>query len=114
MKETEALQVVECERVSMPVMYKDDTRIVLADSDYNEVEVAMEQLGEAGDVLQCGHTVSVLYHEGNLVKVVPPPQIADQLQQDFRKQRRAKLASRQKERKELREKRAHMAEEKGG
>ncbi|OLP90022.1 Nipped-B-like protein B [Symbiodinium microadriaticum] len=112
MKETETLQVVECERVSMPVMYKDDTRLVLADSDYNEVEVAMEQLGEAGEVLQCGHAVSVLYHEGNLVKVVPPPQIADQLQQDFRKQRRAKLASRQKERKELREKRAHMAEDK--
>ena len=113
LKETDTLEVVECERVSMPVMYKDDKRLVLADADYNEVEVAMGQLGEAGDVLQCGHTVSVLYHEGNLVKVVPPPEIADQLQQDYRKQRRATLASRQKERKELREKRAHIAEETG-
>ncbi|CAE7639855.1 efp [Symbiodinium pilosum] len=113
LKETEKLEVVECERVSMPVMYKDDQKLVLADSDYNEVEVAAQQLGEAHEVLECGHTVSVLYHDGNLVKVIPPPAIADQLQQDYRKQRREKLASRQKERKELREKKVQIAEETG-
>ena len=111
LKATETLDVVECERVAMPVMYKDDNRLVLADAEFNEVEVAMQQLGDAGEVLECGHTVSVLYHEGNLVKVIPPPDIADQLQADYRKQRRSLLASRQTERKELKEKRAFLTEE---
>eukprot|EP00434_Breviolum_minutum_P012401 symbB.v1.2.010922.t1/scaffold697.1/size171729/13 len=87
----------------MPVLYKDEERLVLADSNYNEVEIDNLQMGEARELLQSGDTVSVLYHDDNLVKVVPPAAIADELRQSFRKQRREELTAKREARREERE-----------
>lgn len=94
--------MIECDRVSMPVLYQDEERLVLADSNFNEVEISAEQVGDATALLTSGDTVSVLYHEDNIVKVVPPPAVADELRQTFRKQRREELTAKREARREER------------
>ena len=47
-----------------------------------------------------GDKVSVLLHDEQLVKVVPPPGVADEARENYRKQRRAELDARQKRRQE--------------
>ncbi|CAJ1396029.1 unnamed protein product [Effrenium voratum] len=96
LKENDRVDVINCDRVSMPVLYKDEKWLVLADADYNEVAVSRAQLGDAAEMLQSGEVVSVMYHDDNIVKVVPPPHIADAVRDAYRKQRRAQLAARRK------------------
>eukprot|EP00913_Durusdinium_trenchii_P004896 g4545.t1 len=101
LKENEHLTVIDCDRVSMPVLYKDSERLVLADAEYNEVGVTSQQLGDAFHLLESGDTVSVLYNEGELVKVVVPTKVADEVRLAYRTgrtQRREELARRQRER----------------
>eukprot|EP00435_Cladocopium_sp_Y103_P010803 s1172_g2.t2 len=102
LKESETLEVIDCDRVSMPVLYQDEERLVLADSDYNEVEISSQQVGDATALLTSGDTVSVLYHEDNIVKVIPPPAVAEELRQTFRKQRREELSAKREARREER------------
>merc|ERR1740121_3026441 len=95
--DADEVRVVECERAQATVLYKDEAsgRLVVAGPDYDEVEVPLSQLGEAANCLDAGSQVSLLTHEGHVVKVVPPPAVADELRLKYRKERRAELAERQ-------------------
>ncbi|CAE8586323.1 unnamed protein product [Polarella glacialis] len=97
MSDSASVVLVECDRAKMPVLYKDlvGKRLVLADSEYNELSVSLAQVGDAADALNAGAEVSVLTHEGNIVKIVPPPEIAEALQQEHRRARREQLQARQ-------------------
>jgi len=91
---------VECDVVERVVMYQnhDIGMFVLADDEYNEVWMPLMQVGEVADEMDAGTKVKLLYHDGNIVKLVPPRQIADRLRMQQRRDRRKELNSRQIER----------------
>mmetsp|Transcript_27791 Transcript_27791/g.60758 ORF Transcript_27791/g.60758 Transcript_27791/m.60758 type:complete len:194 (-) Transcript_27791:18-599(-) len=94
--ETTTMEVVDCDRTEMQVAYvdMDAKRLVLADADFNEVEVPLDRLGLAAFLVGSGDKVSLWTHEGNLVKVVPPPAVADQVEAEAKKARRDQLQAR--------------------
>lgn len=106
------VQVVECDRQELSVLYKDEAlgKLVLADTDYNELEVPLAQLGDAADAVDSGSRVSLLTHNGEVVKIVPPPEVAAALQQEHRRVRREQLQGR----KAIREREHELADLPGG
>mmetsp|Transcript_43439 Transcript_43439/g.114500 ORF Transcript_43439/g.114500 Transcript_43439/m.114500 type:complete len:191 (-) Transcript_43439:123-695(-) len=95
-EESKQLMVVECDRVEMVVMFKDDAggRLVLANANYDEVEVPLVQMGDVAEVLDSGSTVTVWMHDDTIVKVTPPREVAASLQVEQRKARREQLDAR--------------------
>mmetsp|Transcript_3668 Transcript_3668/g.11134 ORF Transcript_3668/g.11134 Transcript_3668/m.11134 type:complete len:209 (+) Transcript_3668:57-683(+) len=99
------VSVVTCDREELPVLYRDDAagKLVLADKSFNELEVPLAQLGDAAEHIVAGAKLAVLMYDGELVKIVPPPEVADALQKDHRKARKEELQARVTAKQQLRE-----------